>query len=113
VDSQNEPRLVLTAAEYWEWRTTISEMHRAEEKLNNALLGHKVMQKEAEILAVRSQLYQRNIVDGAREKVEEAKSEYNRFKEQLEKALGTTLSGKLIDDITFEIRGLPEETLKP
>jgi hypothetical protein len=97
----------LTKEEYWEWRTTIAEMNTAREKLNGAILQHKVLQRDAELMLVRAQLYKRSAVDDAQKVSDEFRSEYDRFKAKLEARLGLSLSGKMIDDITLEVRDLP------
>jgi hypothetical protein len=99
----------LTAAQYWEWRTTISEMNVAQEKFKTSQLEVKLLQKEAENLAVRTQLLISSRVRDAKEAFEASRVEYERFKKFLEEATGTSLNNKVIDDITFEIKDIPDE----
>lgn len=100
----------LKAEEYWEWRTTISEMNNCKEKFLRTQTELKVLHKEAEILAVRSQLFQKSRLEGAKLEYENSQAEYERFKKVLEERLGTSLNNKVIDDVTFEVRDLPETT---
>lgn len=106
-------RTALSPVEYWEWRTTIQELETEKQKLLNTELQYKLLQKEAELLTVRQQLFQRTRMDAAKSAVQAAYSEYERFKGVLEKSLGQSLSNKIIDDITFEIREVPDEQTKP
>lgn len=103
-------RTNLTAAEYWEWRTTISDMEVAKQKLDKTELEYKLLQKDAELHAVRLQLFLKTRKDAARNDFKQAFSEYDRLKKALEESLGQSLSGKVIDDITFEVRRLPDGT---
>ena len=99
----------LSAGEYWEWRTTITEMNIKKSELKNTELEFKLLQKESEMLAIRQQLFIRTRMDAAKNGLQEAQTEYERFKTVLEKSVGMSLSNKIIDDITFEIRDLPDE----
>lgn len=103
-------RNALTAAEYWEWRTTIGELDIEKQKLANAHLEFKILQRDAEIHAVRQQLFLRTRMDAAKQSLEKAKAEYERFKGVLEESLGQSLNNKVIDDITFEVSDAPSET---
>lgn len=110
---ENKIRTALSPVEYWEWRTTISDMEVAKQKLVNAELQFKLLSKEAEIHAVRQQLFLRTRMEAAKDALKSAHSEYERYKGVLEKSLGQSLSNKVIDDITFEIRDLPDEKQQP
>lgn len=103
----------LSPAQYWEWRTTIAEMEIAKEKHKTAHAEFKLLQKEAENLSIRTQLFIRTRMEAAKAEVQTTSTEYARFKEVLEKDLGQSLNKKLIDDVTFEIRELPDETQQP
>ncbi len=106
-------RTALSPVEYWEWRTTIQELETEKQRFLNAELLFKLMQKESEIHAVRQQLFQRTRMDAAKAALQGAHSEYERFKGVLEKSLGQSLNNKVIDDITFEIREVPDENINP
>lgn len=104
--------LKLTPAEYWEWRTTIAEIRIMEARCKCSELEFKLLCKEAEILSVRTQLYKRTQIEAAKEKLDAATAEYVRIKEALEVRLGTSLNGKVIDEVTFEVKVLPDEAPK-
>jgi len=110
---ENKVRTALSPAEYWEWRTTIADMEIAKQKLANMELTYKLLQKESEIHAVRQQLFLRTRMEAARDALKSAHSEYERYKGVLEKSLGQSLNKKIIDDITFEVRDLPDEHNQP
>jgi hypothetical protein len=111
--SELMPRTALSPAEYWEWRTTISDMDLAKFRLAKTELEYKLLLKDSELMVARQQLFLKTRMDAARDGVTNAKAEYDRFKGDLEKSLGQSLSGKIIDDVTFEIKDLPDETTKP
>ena len=91
----------LSPGQYW-------ELEIAKEKQKNVALEHKILMRDSENLHLRTQLFIKTKVDQVNKKVEAAQAEYDRFKAMLEKDLDTSLNNKLIDDITFEIRDLPE-----
>jgi hypothetical protein len=97
----------LKADEYWEWRTTITELELSRQKLLTAQQNLKLMQKDSELLTARIQLFSRSYVKDAEIALDQAKLEYERFKKVLEENLNQSLNNKAIDDITFEIRELP------
>jgi len=99
----------LTPAQYWEWRTTIVEMQVCKTQLREAELELKLMQKDAELLAVRAMLFAKTKVESLKAANDASKVEYERFKKVLEDSLGETLSGKMIDEVTYEIKDLPSE----
>lgn len=103
----------LSPAQYWEWRTTISEAEIAKEKFKSTQLEYKLLQKEAENLSIRTQLFLRIRMEAVKAEVGKTAAEYERFKKVLEEDLGQSLNNKLIDDVSFEIRDLPDETTKP
>jgi hypothetical protein len=104
-----EQKNSLTPAQYWEWRTTIAEREIALQKLNVTQLEYKVLMRDAENLSIRTQLFLRTRMEAAKGAFEQARAEYERFKGVLENDLGQSLNNKVIDDITFEVKELPEE----
>ena len=102
--------LALTSEEYWQWRTTISEMNEAKEKMKCTGLESQVLQSSAELTQCKLQLHRATSVRNARDNYEAAKSEYHKYKSTLEERLGSTLSGKMIDEFSFEVKDLPNET---
>ena len=100
----------INREQYWEWRTTIAEMNTAKEAHKNSVLDLKLMQKEAEIMSIRSQLFLKTTVEAKKEDFETASKEYDRFKKVIEDSIGTSLNGKMIDDVTLEVKDLPDKT---
>lgn len=103
----------LSPAQYWEWRTTIAEVETAKEKFKTSQLEYKLLQKEAENLSIRTQLFLRTRMEAVKAEVGKTTAEYERFKKVLEEDLGQSLNNKLIDDVTFEIRDLPDDNINP
>lgn len=106
-----EVKTKLTAAQYWEWRTTLTELQVAREKHRISELEHKLLQKEAENLGIRTQLFIRTRMESSKQALGTTLAEYERFKGALEQCLGLSLNNKVIDDVTFEIKELPEQTI--
>jgi outer membrane protein TolC len=107
--AKKEIRYNLTAAEYWEWRQTISDIEIAKLKLANQTSQLKLMQKEVDLLQARILIFQKTSVKDAEIKVDETKKEYERYKLDLETKLNLSLNNKLIDDVTFEVKDLPAQ----
>lgn len=99
----------LEAGQYWEWRTTIAELETARVLSEKTALELKVMALETEKLALRTELFKRTQLKAVHDKVELSKREYDLTKKRLEDALGVSLSGKMIDDVTFEVKDLPKQ----
>lgn len=99
----------LSPAEYWEWRTTISEMYEANLKGRLADAELKLLNRDAELAQARIRMYQLSSVQQAKQGIQTAKEEYERYKGVLEARLGFSLNEKLIDDVTFEVKDLPKE----
>jgi predicted metal-binding transcription factor (methanogenesis marker protein 9) len=102
----------LSPEQYYKWRNTISEMWLEESKLKEDGLRVIVMEKDAELSRLRTALYKSQTLNAQREKVSLARSEYERCKKELENQLGISLSGCVIDDVTFEVKMLEEEKEK-
>lgn len=99
----------LSAGEYWEWRTTISEMDVAKSNLKNAELEVKLLQRDTEIKSLQTKLHSVVFLGKAKEEMQKAITEYNRFKGVLEERHGVSLNNKMIDDVTYEIKEIPME----
>ncbi len=102
----------LSPAQYWEWRTTVTELHLAQKDLEKAQAELKILQKETELCAVRAQLFQSIRTEATKLGVTAAQKEYERYTKVLEDCLGLSLKNKIIDDITYEIRELPDQKIK-
>jgi hypothetical protein len=96
----------LTGAQYWEWRTTISEMNEAQAKYEAARNQAQFLVASSEIATLKAAVFKLSNLRTSTDNAEAAKAEYSRFKSELEKKVKTSLSGKVIDDVTFEIREL-------
>lgn len=102
----------LSPAQYWEWRTTVTELHLAQRDFEKSQIELKLLQKEAEVCAIRSQLFQCNRMEATKLGVTSAQKEYERYTKVLEDFLGLSLKNKIIDDITYEIRDVPDQKIK-
>lgn len=91
----------LTPEEYWEWRTTIAEWHKAKQDLMSRQLRLGMMEKDVEIARLKIALNKRDIQD-FEGTVTPFKEEYEKTKVRLEKRLGCTLDGCVIND-SFEV----------
>lgn len=96
----------LTAEQYYRWRFVMEEMLHAETKTKMARMQHSAMEKDVELLKMRTALYKhvtKDVEDSAKLK----KEQYNKVREELEACAGTALDENIvIDDVTFEIKKL-------
>lgn len=116
--SEKEPQIVedstprLTPAEYWEWRCTISDMQKAETKVQLAVSESQVLRKDADLMTMKWQLHQKQQVQNSKDALQESKKEYDNMKKRLEDRLGLSLNGKMIDEYSYEVRDIPKEENK-
>lgn len=96
----------LTYQQLNNWKTSIYEMHEAKYLAQVAELEFRLMRKDLEISDLRSNLFVKNKLDAANDRVESAKVEYERIKCELEKELGYSLNEKVIDEFSLEIKDL-------
>ncbi len=103
-----KPKTHLTAAQYWEWRNCISEMWLEKARLEQKELEVKLMQREIEANQLKAKLFAGTVVAAHVKSADKAKEDYFILKQKLESNLGQSLDGKVIDDLTFEIKLLDE-----
>lgn len=99
----------LTPKDYWEWRTTITEVEV--ERLKVAVSEQKliVMQKDIENLHLRQKLFMLTQFKDEKNHFETVKNDATNWKTALEERLGFKIHGCIIDDVTHEVRHLEDE----
>jgi hypothetical protein len=97
----------LTAAQYWEWRNVCTELWLANTKLKCEEIQTQVFKKDVEIANMRVALHLAK-VQSAKEESLLASESYRKIKEVLEGHLGVSLNGKVIDDVTYEVKEGPK-----
>lgn len=97
----------MKAADYWHWRFLIAEMQHAETKVKVTTQQYALMEKEVELAKMRATLF-RDVINTQTSHSKDAKAAYDEYKLELEKKLGYSLSGCVIDDVTFEVSKLEE-----
>lgn len=102
----------LTAPEYWEWRSCIALLWLADEKLKNAEAELKLQRKEAELQQARMQLFSQVTVKARKTESDDQRKSYQELKQKLESRLGISMNGKVIDDVTFEVKTIAEDDVK-
>lgn len=93
----------LTPAEYWEWRTSVTELQKADFELKYKQCLLAMMEKDADIARLRMAIYKQELVSFT-DKVSSVKSDYDSYKKKLEDKLGYSLNNCVIDDVTFEVK---------
>lgn len=101
----------IKADQYWEWRTTVEEMDHSETKLKLIRMTHALMEKEIENQRLKSAMYKAQIKT-QEEQHALAKKNYQELKLRIEKKIGQSLNNCVIDDVTFEVKSLDENSLE-
>jgi hypothetical protein len=97
----------LDRADYWEWRTTVTELQLAQMEAEREAFKVATMEKDLEIARLKTTLYRRSL-DGVQAKLDAAEREYARYTETLETKLGLSLKNTVIDDVTYEVKKFKE-----
>ena len=96
----------LTAAEYWEWRCAISDMSIAKKELEIGQMRYNEFKKDIELLSLRAKVYELTQMETLKANAKQASEAYEENKKMLETVHNTSLSGKIIDEVTYEIKEL-------
>lgn len=95
----------LTAAQYWEWRTTIEELKSAKLSDEVTKLKRDAMEREIENKKLRLALF-KDVLRASAHQSKKAKDEYDRYKKVLEGELEMALDGCVISDVDFSVQKL-------
>lgn len=98
----------LTPEQFWKWSNYIESMHHAETKLKCSQLMMNNMEKDVELQKLRNVVFRQQQVKSSEEKLSLKKAEYEEIKAQIEKELGLSLNGCVIDEVTFEVKKIDE-----
>lgn len=96
----------VLASDYWKFRCLGLEQALSEEKLKVLTLGLKNLEREAELIQSKMQTLKGEPSSKARKEIDEARSAFQSFKEELESKLGISLNGAEIDETTFEVKSM-------
>lgn len=109
--AQNETiKKSLTGEEYWKWLYYISEMKKAEMNIKVAGLEAQVLKKDTDLSVMKLQIHQLKNIKNAQLKLDDAKKDYQDFKTQIETRLGISLNNKMVDEFTYEVLDIPENS---
>lgn len=95
----------LSPADYWEWRTSVTELEKADYELKYRQCLLAMMEKDVELSRLRMGIYKQEI-ESFKDKVSSIKKDYEVFKKKLEDKSGYSLNNCVIDDVTFEVKKL-------
>ena len=98
----------LTPQDYWEWRTTFTEVEV--ERIKQLVAEQKliVMQKDVEISQLKQRLFFLSAVKDSKDNFDRVKADADSWKKALEGRLGFVMQGCIIDDVTYEVRRLED-----
>ena len=94
----------LSGEQFYMWRFKLSEMQLAEEKHKNDIKLLEMMNKDAEIVKLRTALFRLGTVENSKDKHSLAKKEYEAILDHLKEQLGFELKDCVVDEITFEVK---------
>jgi len=95
----------LTKEQYWKWYCRINQSWLADSKKKADENMHLAMQKDAELAALRANLFKEQSKKHDSLQAQAAK-DYADVRDEIEKSLNVSLEGCAIDDVTLEIRKL-------
>lgn len=96
----------ISESQYWKFRGLGLELTLAEQKQKVLQLGLKNLEREAELIQSKMQTLKGDVSQNGRKEIEEARSAFQKFKDELEATLGMSLNGAAIDEETFEVKTL-------
>ena len=99
----------LSPRDYWEWRTTVTEVEVERLKASVAELKFQALQKDLENSQLKMQIFRLTALKDSSDQFKTVKTGADKWKESLEGRLGFKLSGCIIDDVTFEVKRLEDE----
>lgn len=94
----------LTLQEFHDWKSSIFELQKEELNKKLAMAELKAMQKDTEIMNLKTQLFAKQRLEETEKNIVGLKDAYNRIKSEIEKSLGYSLNNTVIDEITLEIK---------
>lgn len=97
----------MTPAQFWEWRESVEELMHSKTKAELMVCKHRLMEKTIEVEALRTSIFKQT-VKAHQDASLEAGKRYDTLRAKLETDLGFTLTDKVIDELTFEVRNAPK-----
>lgn len=98
----------IPSEQYWEWRTSLSEYELARERHQHAITLSRLMALEIEKKKADLKLYNHGPLSRAKDEAEKLKLERTKTKEKIEKALGHSLEGAIINEALQLIEDKPQ-----
>lgn len=97
----------LTRTQFAEWKQALAEMRAEQINIQKIELEIKLLNSEAEKLALRSELRKLVNLDQAKKTYETKSLAQEKLKEKIEKSIGASLNGKTINEDTLEVTDVP------
>jgi hypothetical protein len=96
----------LSKEQFLEMKASVLSMRLAEERLQVGALRLEMMNRDLEIARLKAALFKHSLsgLDGLKQL---AKEEYEALKKRIGEEAGVDLEGKVIDEVTYEVRALP------
>lgn len=94
--------------EYWEWRFKLAEIKISEKEYQLEFKNYQLLEKEQELLRLRL-IHAKNTLSAKKDETDLMKKQYQEFLDQYKKSTGLDIKGKIIDEITFEIKEESEQ----
>ena len=105
---QEETTKRLTGEQFWQWKYYISEMFKAKKEKDLADAQLIAMRKDIEIANLKAKLFELTQCENSRAKIDDTTKAYNDYKNELEIVHKISLSGKIVDEVTYEIKELQD-----
>ena len=109
-DADKNPDILATlnSADYWEWRTSISEMDHAKTKSDLMHMKLKLLESEHRVRTLEMALFKTQVRQAIAEK-EKLKKEYEDHKKRLEEKYKVSFDDCIIGEYNYEVKKIPRE----
>lgn len=94
----------LTEVEFWKYKALSTDDAFFESSLKEIGSNLKVLEYQAELLRTKMLHLKGPVTEQARKKLDDARSAFQSFKDDIESKLGFSLNGAEIDNETFEVK---------
>lgn len=95
----------LSPDQFWKWQAHLAEVQKKEAEYQSEQRYLGMLEKDLEISRLRALIFKSSL-DGKKAQVNSCREKYAAVLDQIEKEVGFSISGNIIDDVTLEVKEL-------